>query len=162
MKKANHILTGAFVLVMLAATQAGMAATDAAQMQVSVEVIANCKILVTNLAFGAYDPLLQHSKEPLDGTASMSVLCTKDLRATVLIEDDGSGARKMKASGSEVSYAIFSDSARTRPWGTGGNAVQVTGNGSTPREMTVYGRVAASQVVPAGSYTDAVTARVDF
>ena len=158
---ANRILITA-VLLVLAAGRAASAATDAAQLQVSVQVIANCKILVTNLAFGAYDPMMQHASEPLDGTASLSVLCTKDLRASVLIDDDGSGARKMRSPESQISYALFSDSARTRVWGTGANAVQVTGTGSTPREMTVYGRVAASQVVPAGSYTDAVTARVDF
>ena len=161
MTMANRILITAFLLL-LATGRTASAATGAAQIQVSVEVVANCRILVTNLAFGAYDPMMQNATDPLDGTANLSVLCTKDLRASVLIDDDGSGARQMRSPDSQVSYALFSDSARTRVWGTGANAIQVIGNGSTPREMTVYGRVAPSQVVPAGLYTDAVTARVDF
>ena len=149
------------VLAALLAPRPAVAASESAHLQVSVQVVPNCRILVTELAFGAYDPLLVHITQPLDGTADMSVLCTKALRATVVFNENPSD-RLMRSADGTLSYGLFSDAGRTRAWGTGADGVQITGTGSTPNRLTVYGRVPGSQVVPAGWYTDAVTATVDF
>ena len=151
-------------LLALLTAVAGEAATASAQLNVTVRVVPNCRIAVTDLAFGAYDPLVQHSTQNLDGTALVRVVCTKNERATILMEDEhGSNARALSFAGNALTYGIFSDSARTSVWGGRGNGVQVTfDGGSSPQELTVYGRIPAGQVVPAGPYSDAVTATVDF
>jgi spore coat protein U-like protein len=150
------------MLMALLATRPALAASDSAQIQVSVQVVPNCRILVTELAFGSYDPLLQHATQPLDGTADLTVLCTKQLRASVLFNNTGTNARTMRSVDGTLTYSLFSDASRTKNWGTGSDAVQVIGTGSTPNRLTVYGRVPGSQIVAAGWYTDAVTATVDF
>ena len=142
---------------------AGEAASDSAQMNVTVRVVPNCRIAVTDLAFGAYDPLVQHSTENLDGTAQVRVVCTKNERATIVMEENGSPVRVLSNGSSQLSYGIYSDSARTHVWGGSGSGVQVTfEGGSQPQELTVYGRIPSGQVVPAGPYADAVTATVEF
>lgn len=158
----NWIATVGLMLVTLASAQNAVAASDSTQIKVSVQVVPNCRVLVTDLAFGTYDPLMQHSSQPLDGTAVVTVLCTKDLRATLLMGDDGAPARAMRSDMGALSYSLYSDSSHTRIWGTGANAMTIIGTGSTPQTMTVYGRVPSAQVVPAGWYTDSVTATVDF
>lgn len=161
MRRRITTLAAATMFLLLSARIAN-AATTSAQIQVSVQVIANCRIVVTDLAFGAYDPLVQHSTQALDGSANVQVLCTKNLRATVLMDESGIASRAMHSGPDSLSYAIFSDASRTNAWGTGANAIQITGTGSSPQELTVFGRIPAGQVIPAGWYTDAVTATVDF
>jgi spore coat protein U-like protein len=161
MRRRITTLAAAAMFLLLSARIANAASTSA-QIQVSVQVIANCRIVVSDLAFGAYDPLVQHSTQPLDGTANVQVLCTKNLRANVLMDDSGNASRDMHSGSDLLSYAIFSDGARSKTWGTGANAIQITGTGNSPQELTVFGRIPGGQVVPAGWYTDAVTATVDF
>ena len=154
-------LTMTFLTLLTAVV--GEAASDSAQMNVTVRVVPNCRITVTDLAFGAYDPLVQHSTENLDGTAQLRVVCTKNERATIVMEENGAPARVLTNGGSQLTYGIFSDSARTRIWGGAGSGVEVSfEGGSQPQELTVYGRIPAGQVVPAGPYADAVTATVEF
>ena len=139
------------------------AETNSAVMQVSVRVVPNCRIAVTDLAFGAYDPLIEHAARNLDGTAQVRVVCTKNERATILMEELATPRRTLRSGGNELTYALFSDPARTQVWGTGGNALQLTfANGSAPSEFTVFGRIPSGQVVPSGTYFDSVTATVDF
>jgi spore coat protein U-like protein len=152
----------ALALVLAATAHLAAAEVRSATMQVSVRVVANCQISVTDLAFGSYDPLLENASKPLDGTADVAVLCTKDLRATVLMMNDGSSTRFLRSGDLTLSYGLFSDPARSRTWGGGTDGVQIVGTGSVPQKVMVYGRVPPSQVVPGGWYTDAVTAVVDF
>jgi spore coat protein U-like protein len=66
-------------------------------------------------------------------------------------------------SGHSLNYALYSDSARTLNWGEtdGTDTVDSTGTGAN-QSFTVYGRVAASQNVPQGSYSDTITITVNF
>lgn len=138
-------------------------AANSAVMQVTVRVVPNCRIAVTDLAFGSYDPLVEHAARSLDGTAQVRVICTKNERVTILMEESGSPERSLRSGQHVLSYGIFSDPARTEFWGSGANAVQVSfESGSSPQELIVFGRIPAGQVVPAGSYVDSVTATVDF
>lgn len=155
------VITAGTLVLLLALPASG--ATASALLQVSVRVVPNCRISVTDLAFGAYDPLVEHSVSNLDGTAQVRVICTKNERATILMEERSSAKRVLQSGQYNLTYGIFSDAARTKVWGSGGNAVQLTfEDGSDPHELTVFGRIPAGQVVPAGSYVDSVTATVDF
>lgn len=150
-------------LVALLASAAASAGTDSARMEVSVRVVPNCRIAVTDLAFGAYDPLIEHASRNLDGTALVRVVCTRNERATILMEDQGSSQRALRFGSHQIAYSLFMDPARTQTWGSGVNVVQISfPEGAKPKEFTVYGRIPAGQVVPAGSYHDSVIATVDF
>jgi spore coat protein U-like protein len=150
-------------LLALLTAVAGEAATESARMNVTARVVPNCRITVTDLAFGAYDPLVEHANQSLDGTAVVRVVCTKNERAAILMEDNGSPARALSFGTYALTYGLFSDSARTKIWGGPATDVQVSfEDGSIPQELTVFGRIPGGQVVPAGPYADAVTATVDF
>jgi spore coat protein U-like protein len=159
--RTRTILIASFLALLIAA--AGEGATESARMQVTVRVVTNCRIAVSDLAFGAYDPLIEHAAQNLDGTALVRVVCTRNERASILMEENESSVRSLRSGDETLSYRLFSDPARTRVWGGRANSVQVRFDGSSnARELTVYGRIPAGQVVPAGSYSDAVTATVDF
>lgn len=70
---------------------------------------------------------------------------------------------RLGATGNYVTYELYRDPARTQRWGvtTGSDTVPGTGTGSA-QNLTVYGRVPASQTVPAGSYSDVVTITVTY
>jgi spore coat protein U-like protein len=67
------------------------------------------------------------------------------------------------ASGSQnLSYELYRDASRSSRWERG-NVLALRAEGVfTPTAFAVYGRIPAGQVVPAGAYSDTVTATVDF
>jgi spore coat protein U-like protein len=65
-------------------------------------------------------------------------------------------------SASGLSYFLYSDSGRTTNWGNvTGSWVSGTGTG-TAQNLTVYGRIPASQSALIGSYADTVTVTITF
>lgn len=138
------------------------AASGVVLLDVRAHVISNCRIDVTDMAFGSYDPLLANSNSDLDGTANLRVMCTKNARATVLLSETGS-ARALSFGDQRIRYEIFSDAQRTNIMAAQSRGLQFDFLGaSSPRELKVYGRIPAGQVVTAGRYTDTVLATVDF
>jgi len=132
---------------------------------VQSSVASNCRIAVSDLSFGAYDPLVTHASSSLDASAVLTVACTKGITVNVLV-DDGShgdaGVRRMASGSQNLSYELFRDASRSSPWDRG-NALALRAVGVfTPATLGVYGRIPAGQVVPAGAYSDTVTATVDF
>jgi spore coat protein U-like protein len=156
------ILAGA-LMCGAASAWAGSATTF---MQVSVNVVPNCRLSITDLAFGNYDPLLDNADRPLDGAAQLQMVCTKNSQASVMFDSGqhGVGSNRGMVLGSDrVSYDLFRDSARTQHWADSADALHVTGTGSRdPQQFTVFGRVPGGQAVGAGAYSDIVTASVDF
>jgi spore coat protein U-like protein len=73
--------------------------------------------------------------------------------------------RKMQRSaGTEkLNYALYSDATRLANWGEtdGVDTVDFAGTGLAV-DHTVYGRIAAQQVVPAGAYSDTITVTVSY
>ncbi|HEU4522323.1 MAG TPA: spore coat U domain-containing protein, partial [Thermoanaerobaculia bacterium] len=132
------LLTAASLSLLIASAASG--ATDSALMQVTVRVVPHCRIAVTDLAFGAYDPLVEHAGSNLDGTAEVRVVCTRNERATILMEERGSPNRTLRSGQHLLTYGIFTDAARTQVWGSGGNAVQVIFDEANSQELTVFGR----------------------
>lgn len=159
----------AFGLLVSSPVQAG---TATANLTVTESVAANCSISTNTLAFGSYDPVTTHAASPLDGTGSIVVTCTNGASTTVTLGQGSNAAggstdtvplRRMKAGTSNyLSYTLYQDAGRNTAWGnTSGTGVNHTGTG-TSTSITVYGRVAASQNVPTGSYTDTVVATITF
>ena len=67
-------------------------------------------------------------------------------------------------SASGLSYSLYSDSGRTTNWGNvTGSWMSGTGTGTgTAQNLTVYGRIPASQSALIGSYADTVTVTITF
>ena len=158
---AAPLLTVLFALTALPAT----AETKFTTLLVQSSVAPNCRVAVSDLSFAAYDPLVIHASSGLDASAILTVTCTKGISVNVLVNDgshESAGIRRMASGSQNLSYELYRDASRSSRWERG-NALALRAEGVfTPTRLGVYGRIPAGQVVPAGSYSDTVTATVDF
>ncbi len=140
-----------------------LCATANTTFSVTANVVTNCVVSASSVAFGTY------STSQLDATGSISVTCTNLAPYTVELDaGTGSGAtvasRKMTGPLSQtLNYSLYQDSARTTPWGTLSALQAVAGIGSgAVQALTVYGRVTAAQTPGAGTYSDTITVLVTY
>jgi spore coat protein U-like protein len=166
MRRQNLALAGVGLLATLVfgvPTLPAGAATTTATFAVTATIQATCLITATALAFGTY------TGTQADATSTLSVTCTNTTPYNVgLSAGAGTGAtvtaRKMTGPGAALlGYALFSDAGRVQNWGTtiGTDTLAGTGNGNA-QTLTVYGRVAAGQLIAPGAYTDTVTATITY
>ncbi|GAA4027686.1 spore coat U domain-containing protein [Sphingomonas rosea] len=153
-------------LVLLPCAQAAHAGTAQTTMSVSTTVLNSCLVSAAPLAFGNYDPV---STTATNATSSITVTCTPGTSFVVgLNAGTASGAtvstRQMSFASNRLGYALFTDPSRTSNWGntSGVDALAPVTATSTPSVLTVYGRIAAEQSVPAGAYADVVTVTVTY
>lgn len=149
------------------------AATATTSLGVSATVISSCTITTSQvLSFGNYDPLSVNATSPLDGTGSITTVCTANENAVVALDQGGnpvSGSnaatpkRAMIRSGSidVLAYFLYTNTGRSAVWGDGSTTNPTTGSG-LPQIMTVYGRITQGQNVAPGSYSDTVVATITF
>jgi spore coat protein U domain-containing protein, fimbrial subunit CupE1/2/3/6 len=131
---------------------------------VSASVSANCTISAGALAFGSYDPVSANASTDLDQTSTITVACTKGSTGVVALDDgvNASGStRRMKAGTNYLNYEMYNDAGRTTVWNAS-NTVSYTAASKASTGLTLYGRVAAGQDVPVGSYSDTVIATITF
>lgn len=158
------VLAGTAILAL--APVSAMAATATDTMAVSATVQSACIVSVSPLAFGAYNPTAAGNT---DATTTVSVTCTSGTSYTVgLSAGNGSGAtvanRKMTNGSNTLNYALYRDASRTAIWGNtpGTDTPASAVAGASAAALTVYGRISASQNVPAGTYTDSITVTVNY
>jgi spore coat protein U-like protein len=130
---------------------------------VTANVPPDCTFSAGDLVFGTY------SGTQLDAQSSITLTCTSGTAWNIGL-DAGTFAgatvttRKMTGPGtSSMSYSLFRNSGRTLNWGNtvGTDTLSGTGSGSA-QSVSVYGRVPASQNLPAGSYQDTIIATITF
>ena len=164
--KLLFILTTLGVLV-VTSDSATVAATATANLNINATVGANCTISTIAVAFPTYDPVVTHASTPDDSTAgSVTVTCTKGSGTSIALGYGGNplpaSQPRMKDSGTNfLNYMLYSESTRTTAW-SGASLAIAAAPDKNPRVFTVYGRIAAAQDVPAGSYSDTVVATVNF
>jgi spore coat protein U-like protein len=172
--RVTRITTLGLGLLAWGAVAAGPAQAETATSNLSVTatITNNCIISTSDVAFGAYDPIVAHASSALNGTGTVTVTCTSGASAIITLgqashanpsSTDAVPKRRMHNSGSsKLSYFLYSNAGWTTVWGnTAGTGVAHTGIG-TATAMTVYGQVTAGQNVAAGSYSDTVVATVTF
>ena len=129
----------------------------------------SCSISVASgVSFGAYDPL---NTSPLDQTGSITYQCGVLFLGTITIDlSTGSSGtyafREMEKGGDSLRYNLYRDATRILIWGNGtsgssrfGPVLPILG---IPQTLTIYGRIPARQASPVGTYTDTVTATINF
>lgn len=139
-----------------------------------------CTVTATPLAFGNY---VSPQGPRVDSSATVQVRCTPTyllltcqvaytLSISTGLAPAGS-SRQLSAGSGLLRYDLYSDAARTQPWGDGGSSgAQVGGSISTgllglvclqgSSNHTVYGRIPAGQNVPVGAYADQVVLTVAY
>jgi spore coat protein U-like protein len=135
------------------------------QFTVSAGIDASCTISAGSLDFGSFEDLSQ----PIAAATTLGTNCTTATPFSIsmgLDPGESADARKMKKgtgeSASELTYQLYSDSARTAIWGDGSNDV-VTGVGTgSSQSLTVYGLIPSQRVPPPGTYTDTVVVTITY
>jgi spore coat protein U-like protein len=145
------------------------AATATANLSVSATISSNCTITTASVGFPSYDPVVAHATSPDDSTSgSVTITCTKGTIPSIGLglgaNASGSQMRMSNGSASYLAYALYQDAGRTTVWGDSGSLLFYPGPATSkdPRTYPVYGRIPAGQDLPAGTYTDTVTATVNF
>jgi spore coat protein U-like protein len=69
----------------------------------------------------------------------------------------------MSYGGTQITYGLYQNAARSQPWGSanGTNTVSGTGTGSG-QPITVYGRVPAQTTPAPGTYSDSIVATLTY
>ncbi len=136
--------------------------SNTADFTLTVTIVASCSISANALAFGNYSGAL------LEATTTLSVTCTDTTPYDVgLSAGTASGAtvtnRMMTGPGGALlDYSLFSNSAYSTNWGnSSGSWVAGTGTGLA-QTLTVYGQIPAGKYPAPGSYTDTITATVNY
>jgi spore coat protein U-like protein len=117
---------------------------------------------VPSINFGTY------SGSQLTQTGTINVTCTNGAAYWISLNAGlGTGAtvttRIMNAGSATLHYSLYRDSGYSLVWGItqGTNTVSGTGTGSQ-QNITVYAMMPASQPLTVGSYSDTVTATINY
>lgn len=135
--------------------------------------VAACTAGATAVAFGVYDPT---SGAPVPSTGSVTVSCLLILgppltMAYTIALSAGSGsyaARAMHFGAPALAYNLYTTAGYGAVWGdgTGGSSLQSDSYplnaGGAIKNYTIYGRIPASQSIPAGVYTDTIVITVAY
>jgi spore coat protein U-like protein len=134
----------------------------------------SCTLSATSLTFGVYVPF---SVSPDEVTATITVNCvatgssSATLQGTISLTSTSTSYSRQLTSGSNiVRYHTYQNNWGSTFWGNGtglGATVAVSGSvsPSTPfqQSLTVYGQIPARQSsAPVGSYTDQITATLNY
>ena len=148
------------LLTCLTSTPTAYAASTTTTFDVTASVAASCTVSAGGaLTFGAY------TGAQIDQTTTVSITCTNTTPYTVGLNDGINSLvtqRRMTDGTNFLNYELYSDSGRTTRWGNAsGSWVSDNGSGSA-QSKTVYGRLAGSQALFIGSYTDTITVTVTY
>ncbi len=129
----------------------------------------SCAISVTGVDFGAYNVF---SGAPLQSTGGITFRCgagvkTDPVRISLSTGQSGTFfSRALSRGGAEtLAYNLFTDPARSEIWGdnsSGTSDVPMTPEKNVWIAMTIFAEIPPAQDVSAGSYTDTVTAIINF
>ena len=147
------------LLVMLALLAGSLYASDAHAQA--------CTISATSVNFGSYNVF---DGSDVVSTGSVTYRCNGSAHnITIGLTQGASGTfnpRRMEKGSEVLNYNLFRDASHTTIWGDGSGGTSVYSIGNPPNNtnvnLIVYGRVAAEQDVSAGSFSDTVTAVVNF
>lgn len=127
----------------------------------------SCTISATSVNFGTYNVF---NGSAVDSTGTVTYRCSSSAHNITVGLTQGASAtfnpRQMQKGTEALNYNLFRDASRTTIWGDGTSGTSVYQLGNPPNNtnvsVTVYGRVPAGQDVSAGTFSDTVTAVINF
>ena len=158
-----------FAALALAAASPAFAATDTANLNVTITIASVCDIHTTAplpVNFGS----VSSSATNVDQQGQLTVNCTPGTAYTIALDNGQNGtdvnSRKMANGANLVPYQLYRAAARgpTDVWGSttgaGGNVLAGSGTGAAVN-VPVYGRTPSANF-PAGTYNDVVIATITY
>lgn len=159
-------LVGIFALT-AAPFAPALAGSQNAAFTVQVNVVSACSISAATLDFGSYTPT---ALVGASGSSALTVNCTNGAIATIDLDQGAQPAtgstalvplRQMAHIAGRLAYLLYQDTTHLVPWGAGLASKSFTGTG-VASTVTVYGFIAPLQTVTAATYTDSVTATINY
>ena len=154
------------------------AATSTSDIAVTASISASCTMNVTDLDFGAYDPIVANATSGLTGSATVSSTCTSGATGVVTMSGglhktfcESSKCYRRMANAGETSflrYNIYTNASYA--WGSvwtddsndTATVGRVTGSGVS-QDLTIYGEIPKNQNnVSPGTYADTVTVTLAY
>jgi spore coat protein U domain-containing protein, fimbrial subunit CupE1/2/3/6 len=130
---------------------------------------AACTITTSGVAFGAYNVF---SVSPVMSTGTIRYRCGPQERFATIVVTLSTGqsgtyvGRAMQSGTASLLYDLYLDAALTTVWGNGTGGTQVYSRVNPPVnqnvDLTVYGSIPAGQDVSAGTYSDTISATINF
>ena len=185
-RKSSPMFALTTLAVLLIADAPAWAGQATKTFNATASVAAKCVMSnIANLDFGSYDPVVTNASADLPGNTSFTLTCTKSASPSISLSLGNSNfggnlaaKRSMNngtaSAGNYLSYDLYlpsgvgapaSVSASATLWGDGSSGTA----GFAPsvpsvaaQTITIFGAVKAGQDVPVGTYTDSVTATVNF
>ena len=154
------------------------ATASVSDMAVTAEINANCIMSTTDLAFGAYDPIVANAASDLRATATVSTTCTLGATGVITMSPGdhfsycvGNDCNRQLANAEETSFLRYNIYTDANYWFSGiwNNDVEemssVAGflGSGVSHNLTVYGEIPKNQKnALAGSYTDTITVTLTY
>jgi spore coat protein U-like protein len=121
---------------------------------------------VTAVSFGNYDVFATLPNN--NGVGSLTIRCIGGGGPSFVVtlstgQSNSYASRVMKSGVNPLNYNLYTSAARTVVWGdgTGGSSAGTApANGTTA--LSVFGQIPAGQDAAVGTYTDSITATVNF
>lgn len=132
-----------------------------------------CTAAASSTSFGSYNTL---SLVPLDSSGNVQVTCNGLIGLfvsyTISLSTGLSAnyaARYMSNGANQLTYNLYTNAAHVTIWGDGTGGSSQVSDGyliqllfPVQRNYPVYGRIPASQNLPAGTYTDTIVVTVNY
>jgi len=151
-----------------------LAATATTTFTVTAAVSANCTISAAAIVFPSYDPVVANASTAATSTGSVIITCTKGSGPTIGLNAGSNpgavaGVTRAMANGTNrLGYELLQPAAAP-----GNGAVWTDIGGANPlnagvspskagRSFTVQAQIPGGQDVAVGSYSDTITATVNF
>ena len=191
LKQRNIKLALASAIIVGSAGLSTASYANIASLRINASVNNACNIVIGSsglLDFGAYDGVNTNSGTThLDASVDIDTTCNSGAAGMINLNGGQNGnnnsalpSRQMNistatdgydgsASSTNMNYQLYKSAARNvAVFGTGGDGTTTTDGGillntdGTSKRTTVYGRIPAGQVLPAGNYADVITVLVTF
>ena len=135
--------------------------------EASAQPSPSCTISATSVNFGNYNVF---NGAAVDSTGTITYTCNSHATNITISLSKGASTsynQRIMIKGAEaLTYNLFTDAAKTSVWGdgTGGTSVYSRTNppNNTNVNLTVYGQIPPGQDVSAGTFSDTVSATINF